>query len=216
MLAEAQRRPTAPRGVRKVHMKQCSFEGCDKQVSVKGLCNGHYKQLNRGVELQPIMPSQSPSNKLYDEYSECVAWQCTNKPMAKWLCPNHYRKYRKGVGIEVMKESPSETTTGWDKKCKSCGKVKPWDAFPTGVDEHNRAEKTCRTCWRDSTLGTGEEEKAGIPKDILKCIDTAIDRIHAEEKRAKELQVNLNPMLDIDSYLLYTSNRRRAGRNAKP
>lgn len=32
----------------------CSFDGCDKQKSSKGLCGGHYTQLRKGNQLKPL------------------------------------------------------------------------------------------------------------------------------------------------------------------
>lgn len=33
----------------------CSFEGCDRDVRSRGLCNAHYLQAVRGRELRPVM-----------------------------------------------------------------------------------------------------------------------------------------------------------------
>lgn len=33
---------------------QCAFDGCNKKVNSKGLCDGHAQQRKRGVELRPL------------------------------------------------------------------------------------------------------------------------------------------------------------------
>lgn len=35
-------------------MKQCSFDGCSKKLSARGLCPGHWKQQRLGKPLTPI------------------------------------------------------------------------------------------------------------------------------------------------------------------
>lgn len=37
-----------------VTKKQCAFDGCDRPAVAKGLCQPHYHQQMRGVELKPL------------------------------------------------------------------------------------------------------------------------------------------------------------------
>lgn len=35
-------------------MRQCTFEGCEKRVSARGLCSGHYRQMSKGQPLSAL------------------------------------------------------------------------------------------------------------------------------------------------------------------
>jgi hypothetical protein len=55
----------------------CSFEVCDRDAKIKGLCASHYEQQRRGKELTPLEP------RLRGSYDERF-WQCVQKTDTCW------------------------------------------------------------------------------------------------------------------------------------
>lgn len=59
--------------------KMCSFPGCTKPHSAKGLCNSHWAQQARGYELTPITTHETPQERFErnirrDPESGCWIW----------------------------------------------------------------------------------------------------------------------------------------------
>jgi hypothetical protein len=54
----------------------CSFDGCNKPSSCKGLCSGHYSQLKRGVPLRQLRQYQGwkrgNHSRWYDAYGYII------------------------------------------------------------------------------------------------------------------------------------------------
>ena len=99
-------------------MKICSVDGCDKPVQAKGLCNTHYKRLQR----------------LGDPLA-CVKETKPHKPAPVAVCPvcgkefkshiehgNRRKKYCSPECYENAKGIGSSTNLCW-KKCEHCGKL---------------------------------------------------------------------------------------------
>lgn len=81
-------------------MKVCSFEGCARKHSAKGLCRAHYQQFKRGVELtslSEIRPQRGGTPARINFV--CVVEGCLNtEHQAKGLCTLHYpRLWRTGT-----------------------------------------------------------------------------------------------------------------------
>ena len=76
--------------------KICSFEGCDRVRIAKGLCRGHYTQLNRGWELKPL---GEPRKK---EVMLCSFEGCSRKTQAFGLCDAHYRQKKRGIPLRSI------------------------------------------------------------------------------------------------------------------
>ena len=68
----------------------CSVQCCDRNSSVRGLCEAHYMRLRKGLFLDsPIRPQRQ----------SCDIDGCTRKHIAMGLCVLHYRRMRKGANM---------------------------------------------------------------------------------------------------------------------
>lgn len=68
----------------------CSFPDCDKAPRRKTslLCDGHYYQQYRGLELKPL------GTRIQD--TVCFFPGCNKKPLAKNFCTGHYHQVKDG------------------------------------------------------------------------------------------------------------------------
>jgi hypothetical protein len=70
----------------------CSFDGCESPRRTKGLCAGHYSQLRRGIELQPI------GRKV------CTFEGCERFRHGNGLCQGHYTQQIRGQDLHPIHE----------------------------------------------------------------------------------------------------------------
>ena len=82
----------------------CAYLPCDRPVKAHGLCETHYRQLQRGAPLTPI------AVKSYDG-QDCGVPDCARRPMANGLCLRHYRASRRAVTDAIKLE----------RSCADCG-----------------------------------------------------------------------------------------------
>lgn len=79
----------------------CSFDGCEYPIQSKGLCNSHYAQMARGVQLRPVRrvrPAEGPGGSLFCDGCE------------QYLSRDQFNK------------APGNAT-GYNRKCKACRRV---------------------------------------------------------------------------------------------
>ncbi len=62
----------------------CEFDLCERQARTKGLCAGHYQQLQRGAELSPLRLT------VRSVVRACSIPDCDNESEAKGLCGKHW------------------------------------------------------------------------------------------------------------------------------
>lgn len=65
--------------MRNVSEVKCSFPECDRPKRTRGLCNSHYTQFFRGLELKPLPdPNETWQDRFWrkvDKAGECWVWQ---------------------------------------------------------------------------------------------------------------------------------------------
>lgn len=66
--------------------KVCSFEGCGRRRTSKGLCEGHNWQRRNGRPLLPLKEQSAP----FQEGAKCSVADCEVPLKAKGLCQTHY------------------------------------------------------------------------------------------------------------------------------
>lgn len=79
----------------------CSFVECEKPVTCKGLCNGHYTQKRKGQELKPL-------RKL--GIKTCNFPECGRAHFGHGLCSGHLRQQKKNQILQPLgyKNIPTE------------------------------------------------------------------------------------------------------------
>jgi hypothetical protein len=94
---------------------ECSFEGCDKQATRKGMCNTHYHRMWANGTLE--------TKTHISETGLCTEEGCNNKHYGKGLCKKHY--YRKKKYPSKYKYIKREKTIcifeGCDEQAKTKG-----------------------------------------------------------------------------------------------
>lgn len=81
----------------------CTFPDCHKPHMALGYCQGHYKQLKRGIELTTLNMSAYPPGTL------CSAEECDRRVSARGYCTGHYQRHVKGLPLEgPMQENRPE------------------------------------------------------------------------------------------------------------
>ena len=48
-------------------MAICTFPGCGRKMHARGLCNGHYSQMMRGLDLRPLQGDLAPPASIHRE-----------------------------------------------------------------------------------------------------------------------------------------------------
>ena len=122
-------------------LKVCSFEGCGREHSAKGLCDSHYAQQRRGKELTPIrsVPNRPPlacrlqgcntpsrANGLCAKHNQqarrrgeytdkkCAYPPCNRPGIEKGLCPAHYQQQLAGHSLRPLRRWPGTGSIGKD------------------------------------------------------------------------------------------------------
>lgn len=66
-------------------MTVCAFDGCDREIKARGLCDGHYQQQKRGKKLAPLASYRKVN-------IPCAFLGCEGTRFARGLCQAHYRQ----------------------------------------------------------------------------------------------------------------------------
>jgi hypothetical protein len=77
-------------------VKLCTFDGCEKPLHAKGLCDGHRIQLSEGRPLKPLRPraTKVPQN--------CTFEGCDRPHDAKGLCSGHNKQRYEGRPLKPL------------------------------------------------------------------------------------------------------------------
>lgn len=72
----------------------CPFEGCGRVIYAKGLCNGHYKQQAKGVDLYPLGSKRGSRENLNPDGSRktCSAPGCKSLAVSRGKCAMHHTR----------------------------------------------------------------------------------------------------------------------------
>ena len=87
--------PTVPRIV-----PRCSYDDCERQARSLGLCNGHYKQKKRGLELKPLINRK---------YKLCSFEGCGREHNSNGYCNSHNWQYSNGKELTPIRGD----SNGW-------------------------------------------------------------------------------------------------------
>lgn len=79
---------------------KCSFDGCDKPVRAKSLCQGHWEQQHKGQELRPLRPKLTLEQRFWSKIdkqpNDCWAWTAATDSngygliwAGGWMCRAH-------------------------------------------------------------------------------------------------------------------------------
>lgn len=134
-------------------VKVCTFEGCDKPFSAKGLCRTHYEQHRRGKELHPIgyPPGRRPSVCTFDG--------CERRYDSNGYCSGHRDQWKKGKELTPLRlvrkvgDAEKEFASGV-RTCSpnsGCGRTLPLSDFHKGTTSVG-LHSLCRDCARESGL----------------------------------------------------------------
>lgn len=77
--------------------RRCSFPGCNKRHSAKGLCNSHWAQMNRHGRLSPIRTEESIEERFWRQVRKtnaCWEWLGPGSGKAKKYGQLYYRGKR--------------------------------------------------------------------------------------------------------------------------
>ena len=80
----------------------CSFEGCPRDATCRGLCASHYAQIRRG---QPLRSLRGPKRR--QKKPRCAFSGCTHRASAKGLCVGHRKQQRKNQRLHPLRDQPS-------------------------------------------------------------------------------------------------------------
>ncbi|MFF0902729.1 endonuclease VII domain-containing protein [Kocuria sp. CPCC 205316] len=131
--------------------EMCEFDGCDRTRAVKGWCYGHYGQLQRGNELQPLRQVGVVQN--------CPGPACTRDAGAVGLCKAHRAQQLKGEKLRPLRprsrrKLPEGAASLRDsqgrKRCTGCLAWKPVTAvnFPKDRKQPDGLHPRCWECRR--------------------------------------------------------------------
>ncbi len=70
---------------------ECSVEGCEGTVRVKGYCKGHYNRVQRHGDPQADKPLR-PIERVQPDI--CTIKGCMRPTKAKGYCATHYKRFR--------------------------------------------------------------------------------------------------------------------------
>lgn len=76
---------------------KCKVEGCDRDVTGRGLCLKHWKQAKRRGEFEVVKP-------VYDK--KCVVDGCDTDQEKKGYCGKHYRRMQRNGHLETVRQAP--------------------------------------------------------------------------------------------------------------
>ena len=102
-------------------MKICTFDGCDKVVYAKALCNGHYTQQRLGRPLTPLEPRVRRATK------GCDFPRCSNLKSSGPYCSGHDRQFKAGKPLTNLQrkvsrqDNPTCMFPGCENKNQSAG-----------------------------------------------------------------------------------------------
>jgi Recombination endonuclease VII len=108
--------------------KICLFDNCVKEHYAHGYCEGHNKQIIRGVELKPL---KSPRRIV--EKKICSYNKCKNFSTARGYCHGHYQQFISGNGFAEIK-------TRWINEGNICE--------VNGCDRPAKCKGLCSACYR--------------------------------------------------------------------
>lgn len=74
----------------------CAFEGCTRPTDARGLCNTHYIQQRKGLELRPIRVSWKGVPCSFDG--------CDRPADSKTLCVSHYSQLNRGAELSPLRK----------------------------------------------------------------------------------------------------------------
>lgn len=81
---------------------KCYADGCDRIVSARGLCQGHYNRERRGIDLS--IPLDRKLNGRWQRPPRakpaCSVADCNRPAQSKTLCATHYSRTRAGLSLE--------------------------------------------------------------------------------------------------------------------
>jgi hypothetical protein len=86
----------------------CSFETCNRNVYAFDLCNGHYQQNRKGINLKPLRHRHGATDA-------CSFSGCQKDPKAHGYCSGHYAQKRAGRPMTELKKS-AKRVGKWDSK----------------------------------------------------------------------------------------------------
>lgn len=88
----------------------CRFDGCDRHVCAKGLCQTHYHQERRGEELRPISGKGGALRRL----GMCEAPDCDRPAKAKGYCSAHRKQLARGEELRPIRVHVEKQCAGPD------------------------------------------------------------------------------------------------------
>lgn len=79
----------------------CLFDGCERSVESRGLCNAHAQQMRRRGVLTPLRDKRAPGELL----PRCAFPGCRNlaRSKATLICSQHDRRRRQGQPLEPLR-----------------------------------------------------------------------------------------------------------------
>lgn len=104
----------------------CTFEGCGRPHEAKGLCNAHYRQLQRRgytFEIGSVKPRRPPSGLA------CSFEGCDRPYEAGGFCRAHYSQFRATGGVWEIgaNKRQGELTMGWILSwTREAGECREW------------------------------------------------------------------------------------------
>ena len=158
--------------------KTCSFDGCDRWATSKGLCEGHNWQRRKGRTLTPLKKQALP----FKEGESCSAEGCSEPLKARQLCQTHYHiKYNYGLSPEQY----SELLRKQGGRCPICGASEPGGKGTWHIDHDHgccpQKGKSCGKCVRNllcNSCNTG----LGLFRDNLTVLLAAAKYLESHGK----------------------------------
>ena len=99
--------------------RTCSYDGCDRPRKARGLCQGHYCQYWRGLELRPLDPRMAkPHYKARKADRTCRFPDCKRTVEARGLCAGHAWQARHGRQLKPIGRRAAPVPC----KYKPCGR----------------------------------------------------------------------------------------------